>query len=80
VGAKHYDIDLNMAVSFRAGLGFNGERYFAGLSYQNQKHQAYYKEMRITKSVSSFRLVAGMRFREKGFFKKRISDFTKQLE
>ena len=74
-GRKRYDIDLNLAASFRAALGFNGEKYFAGLSFQTQKHQAYYKETRITQSAGSFRLVAGIRFRERGIFTKRLSDF-----
>ena len=71
---RRYDIDLNLSASFRAAIGFNGEKYFAGLSFQTQKNQAYYKETRFTKSSSSFRLVAGIRFREKSLFTKRLAD------
>lgn len=79
-GPRRYDIDLNLATSFRAAVGYNGEKYFAGLSFSTQKHQTYYKETRFTQSVSSFRLVAGIRIREKGFFTKRPSDLMKQLK
>jgi len=77
-GSKHYDIDLNFTASYHAAIGFNGDKYFMGLGFISRNNQARLLETQISSSGSSFRLVAGARFEERGIFKKRISDLWKK--
>ena len=74
---RHYDIDFNLAASFRAALGYNGEHFFAGISFSTNTNQSRLLETLFSSSIQTFRLVGGMRFKEKGIFKKRISDLYK---
>jgi Domain of unknown function (DUF4421) len=76
-GPRHYDIDMNLSTSFRAGIGYNGEQFFYGLSFGANGIQSRWLDTQFSSSVNTFRLVAGMRFMEKGFLTKRVSDFWK---
>ena len=80
VGEKRYDIDVNFASSFRAAVGFNAENYFAGLSYQSNSHHSKYLEARFSSSVSTFRLLAGIRFTERGLLAKRPLDIHNMMK
>ncbi len=59
---------------FRAALGYNGNRFFTGLSYVSQSRAVTFDEARLTSISSTFKLLFGYRFREFGILKKRALD------
>lgn len=76
---RHYDIDFNLAASFRAALGYNGANFFAGISYSATANHSRLLETQFSSSIRTFRLVAGIRFKERGIFTKRVTDLYKAL-
>jgi hypothetical protein len=68
---SHYDIDLNIYATYFAALGYNGERIFCGMTFSSRNTQVRMLETSVSSARNTFRLVAGVRFMEKGFFTKR---------
>ena len=65
---------INSFTDFRAAIGYNGERFFTGLSYVSQSRSVTFDEARLTSISSTFKLLFGYRFREVGILKKRALD------
>lgn len=74
-----YDIKFNLFTSFRVGVGYNADRFFAGLKFVEQSRMAKFSDIRFTNSTSSFRLLVGYRFREVGVLKRSVWDLPKEL-
>ena len=65
---------VNGFTDIRVGMGYNGERFFSGLSYVTQSRSVKLDEVKITAINSTFKLLVGYRFREVGILKKRALD------
>lgn len=75
---KH-EINFTAFVAARLALGYNGERFFGGLSFSNQGRTSKFENLELTNTNSSFKILFGYRFRETGFLKERIWDLPKML-
>lgn len=75
----HYDINLNTYVDFRFAVGYNGPRFFGGVSLTEIDRDI--RLDRVTFSNGSFllRFNVGMRIRDKGFMKKRVLNIMKNV-
>jgi hypothetical protein len=78
-GGNHYDIDINLAYAFRVGLGYNGDNFFYGITYNARNSRSEVLETRFSASASTFRILAGLRIMEKGIFVKRLKDLEKVI-
>jgi hypothetical protein len=58
----------------RVGIGYNGERFFTGISVTSQSRSLTYERTTFQNSISTVKLVAGFRFMEQGFLKKKATD------
>ncbi len=74
-GAEKNDISINSISVARFGLGYNNDRFFAGIGFVNQSRNLKIEDFRITNSTGMFKLIVGYRFKEFGFLKKRLVDF-----
>ncbi len=68
------DIRIDFYSVGRVGIGYNGDRFFAGLSLSNQSRNVTYERTTFQNSIGTARLVAGFRFKEKGFLKNKATD------
>lgn len=78
-GIGKNDIRINAFTSFRGGIGYSGDRFFAGINFVQQSRIVRIEDMRFTNSSSTFRLLIGFRFREFGVLRKSVWDFPKEL-
>lgn len=78
-GSTKNDIRFNAYVAARIGLGYNGERFFGGVTFVNQARTAKFENLEVTSSFGTFKILVGYRFREFGILKKRIWDFPAEL-
>jgi hypothetical protein len=74
-GLDHYDIALNSYTDSRVSFGFNGDNFFSSISFVNQTTTTKVEDVFVNTETMAFRLVAGYRFREKGFLAKTWRDF-----
>lgn len=65
---------LNTYADVRFGLGYNGDRFFTGLTWVSQTRAVTIDEMRLTTNSLTLRILAGYRFREFGILRKRAFD------
>jgi hypothetical protein len=73
-GTSHSSAGVNGYVDFRAGLGYNGKRFFGGLNFVSQARSVNFESAQITVTSSTFRLLVGYRFLEFGILKARALD------
>jgi len=73
MGYRH-NIDINWVTNLRIGLGYNADRFFAGVTYSGQGRNVTFEQLRFANSIGTFRFVLGYRFREFGPLKKRVWD------
>lgn len=73
---EQFDISVNTYADVRIALGYNSQRFFAGMSYVSQSRDIRFDDIRITSNSSVFRILMGYRFREVGILKKRAVDFV----
>jgi hypothetical protein len=76
---KHFDVDLNLYAAYQAALGYNGEHAFVGMTFSSRNTQVRMLETSVSSARNSFRLIAGFRLREKGFFTQRPKDLLLKL-
>lgn len=74
-----FDIDLNLYATYFAAIGYNGERSFIGMTFHSKNTSARILQTSVSSALNSFRLIAGVRFYERGIFKKRPKDALKFL-
>lgn len=77
--AAKNDIRINTFVSIRMGLGYNSDRFFAGVNFTRQSRAVKFDEVQFTNSSTTFKLLVGYRFREFGILKKSAKDLSKKL-
>jgi hypothetical protein len=70
-----HDIRIDIYSLARVGVGYNGDRFFGGISLNSQSRNVTYERTTFHNTIGTVRLVAGFRFIEKGFLKKRATDF-----
>lgn len=68
------DIRIDFYSLGRVGIGYNGERFFSGISVTSQSRSLTYERTTFQNSISTVRLVAGFRFLEQGFLKRKATD------
>lgn len=69
------DISINFYSAVRLGLGYNGDRFFAGINIVAQGRNVRIEQVDFKNTISTLRFVAGFRFPEKGLLKKRAVDY-----
>ncbi|HCR53761.1 MAG TPA: hypothetical protein DIW27_05040 [Cytophagales bacterium] len=69
------DIRIDFYSLGRIGLGYNGDRFFSGLSFATQSRNVTYERTILQNTIGTIRLVAGFRFKEEGFLKRKAVDF-----
>jgi len=74
-----YDIQFNFISTFGMAAGYNGDRYFAGVTYRGQGFRLKREDIRITGSQNAFVIMAGIRLQERGVMKKRVTELKKIL-
>lgn len=73
---EQFDLAINTYADIRLALGYNSERFFAGISYVTQSRDIRFDDIRFTSNSSVFRILVGFRFREVGILKKRAVDLV----
>jgi hypothetical protein len=68
---------LNSFSDARIALGYNGKRFFSGVTYVSQSRYVRFNDLQLTSSSSTLRMLVGYRFREVGILKKRAIDLFK---
>ena len=68
------DIRIDFYSLGRVGMGYNGERFYSGISVTAQSRSLTYERTTFQNSISTVRLVAGFRFLEHGFLKRKATD------
>ncbi len=71
-----YDIRISTFQSVRVGIGYNGDRFFGGISYVSQTRSLRFEQVSFSNEVTTFRLMIGYRFKEIGILKKRVRDYA----
>jgi len=69
------DIRIDTYSLGRVGVGYNGDRFFGGFSLTTQSRNVTYERTTFQNSIATARLVAGFRFKERGFLKRKATDF-----
>lgn len=62
--------DMEPKLNFRAALGYDNERFFAGASFMMQKTSINFDGIRINNTTGNYKIFAGYRFKEFGILKK----------
>jgi hypothetical protein len=70
---------ITAVVAVRIALGYNGERFFGGMSFSSQSANTQFERVELTSSVASFKILAGYRMLERGILKKRARDLEKKI-
>lgn len=70
---------ITAMVAVRIALGYNGERFFGGMSFSSQTANTQFENVDLTSSMASFKILAGYRMLERGILKKRARDLEKEL-
>lgn len=78
-GSHKNDITINTYSSVRIALGYNSDKFFAGINFVTQSRGVRFEDIRFTNSSSTFRLLFGYRFREVGVLKKSVWDIPRAL-
>ncbi|MBA4058124.1 MAG: hypothetical protein C0490_25630 [Marivirga sp.] len=78
-GTTRDDIEFTVFFAARVALGYNGDRFFSGLSFTSQGSNAKFDSIQLASSSGIFKILFGFRFREVGILKKRIGDIPKPV-
>lgn len=70
----HDDIRIDLYSLGRIGIGYNGDRFFGGMSVTTQSRNITYENVTMQYGTGTFRLVLGYRFKEQGFLKRKAVD------
>ena len=74
-GEKHYDVSFNATTGLRVALGYSSDRFFGGLNFVLQSRTVTFEDVRFESATSTFKLLVGYRFKEKGILKKKAWEF-----
>lgn len=78
-GAVDNSARTNTLIALRIALGYNGERFFGGMSFTTQSQKTRFENVDLTSSFGSFKILFGYRMVERGLLKKRARDLEKQI-
>jgi hypothetical protein len=70
-------VQLNTFTDVRLSFGYNGARFFSGITYNRQSRNIRYENVRFISSNDVIKFAIGYRFRAVGILKKNIADFLK---
>jgi hypothetical protein len=73
-GNDRHETAINSFVAARLALGYNGERFFGGISFLSQGSNVKFKETTFSNNNGAFKILIGYRFREFGILTKRVWD------
>jgi Domain of unknown function (DUF4421) len=76
---KNDDQTLNTFADFRIGIGYNSERFFAGTNFVQQSRNIRFEDLVFTSSSSTFKLLIGYRFKERGLLRWKAGDLAKGI-
>jgi hypothetical protein len=74
-GTEHYDVSFNATTTLRLAVGYNSDRVFGGIGLSIQSRAVAFEDIRFENASSTFKILIGYRFKEKGLLKKRAWDF-----
>lgn len=74
-GDVQYDISINTFADARVAVGYNGDRFFGGMSFITQSRNIHFDEINFVNGSYGFKLLVGYRFREVGILTKRAKDY-----
>lgn len=77
--AAHHDTDLNLYATYFAAIGYNGDRSFFGMTFHSKNSSVRMLETSVSSTLNTFRLVAGIRLKERGFLIKRPKDLIQVM-
>jgi len=69
-----YDIQFNFVTTVGMAAGYNGDRFFGGVTWRSQGFRLKREQAGISGNQNVFMITAGFRLHEDGIFKKRIKD------
>lgn len=73
-GSEVKDIRFTSFYVARIAMGYNGQKFFAGVSYSSQSNNARFESVRLRSSTNALKILFGFRFREFGVLKHRIAE------
>ncbi len=76
-GVNYNSTTLNSFLDARVALGYNGDKFFTGITFISQARNMKFQQVEFTNSSSTFKFLVGYRFREKGILKKNLWDIFK---
>ena len=71
---SYQDNSINLANTWRIGAGYNGRRFFTGISAFTQTNNVSIQGLHISSSTGFVRFFLGYRFREWGIMRKSVFD------
>lgn len=71
-GSETREVKVRPIVGLRAAIGYNGDRFFTGISAVNNFVSANVGNLDVNSSSANIKLFFGVRFQEKGFMRKSI--------
>lgn len=78
-GTEESKLRFSALVAARISLGYNGDKFFGGLTFMNQGRNSKFGNVQFSNTQSAFKILFGFRFRETGILKKRVWDIPKQI-
>lgn len=78
-GGEISDVKFNSFYVARIAMGYNGDRFFAGLSYGGQSTTARFESVRLRANTGTLKILFGFRFKEFGILKRRVTDLPEML-
>jgi hypothetical protein len=73
-GSETNDAKFNYFYVARIAMGYNGDRFFAGVSYGGQSTTARFESVRLRASTGTVKILFGFRIKEFGVLKHRVAD------
>lgn len=73
-GGSTYDMRINWIANVGLAVGYNGNRFFGGLSYRVQGFSNRIDETRFNSNQNVIQFMAGYRFIERGLFTQRVQN------
>jgi hypothetical protein len=78
-GKVRDEISINSTVTGRFGVGYNSDRFFAGIGVSTQSRVVRFEETRFLNSTNLVKILVGYRIQEFGVLKKRVWDVLPTL-
>ena len=73
-GSEMKDVKFTSFYVARIAMGYNGDKFFAGVSYGGQSSNARFESVRLRSSTGTLKILFGFRFKEFGVLKRRVAE------